>query len=368
MARWSITDEALTGARWGLDITPDPDGRGAVVARDPVWTDLSNAQTGSIAVEFRSAADDGGTVSTGATWDDLARPVRFDWASYGLAVNLRLYGRTSGVWGRPAGLPSGQPAGVSGGVTAANFEIGENGLLRPTAAPQTDWLVEDRPDSLPADPPLRYTTVQSVKNVLKAPEGRASGSWQSGEFDDAIARVIRVAEQQIDSHCGRSFPPAAARSSARTYRERGLDHVDTDDFVGIPSSVAVGGRTVDAASWHTSPALDAHRTVNRGIWFPHGMQSAVPWYLSADYDRYDEHGDEFGWRDWSELPSVTVSARWGWDRVPDAVSYACDLISVRLFRRPDDAALGVATVAGEAVTLPGFDPDVEASLAPYRVV
>ena len=146
-----------------------------------------------------------------------------------------------------------------------------------------------------------------------------------------------------------------------TYRSRGVNHVDTDDFMGS-ATVSINDRTVNSNDYYTLPVSVTHRNINRGLW----MQSTiggVPGYLLGDYDYYYSSGPPT-----RSLAPVTVTALWGWDRVPDAVTYAVGLMAVRLFRRPDDAALGIVATDYGGVYLPGFDSDVEASLAPYRVV
>ena len=359
-SRWSVTDDATTGARWGLLIDLDSDGRGATVSRDPTWTDLSNVQTGSIAVEFTSRADNGAAVAQGATWNDLARPVRFDWAAYGREVDLRFYGRTSGVWGRSAGVPAGQPRQVSGGAEAARFEVGEDGLLRPLSFGQTDWKVEDRPAVQPSAPALRYTTIEAVKGLLKAPAGREAAVWQSGGYDTRIAGCVRAAEQRIDSHCGRVFDLAAAAASARVYRRR-TETVVTDDFVG-EAAVSVGGADLPGAVWSKQPVSASYRGVYQAVRL-HAPNLTPDQMHGFDLD-LDPGRADVGWHR-GPLPDVTVSARWGWPRVPDDITYVAGLLALRLFRRPDEAALGVMNTAGGPAWVSRFDPDVEALLAPF---
>ena len=219
---WSVTDERVTGARWSFVLDVDPDGRGMTVSRDPVWTDLAYARTFSVALTLVDRAT-GTSVNTGAVWGDLGGSgVRFDWGGYGNEVDLRFYGRDAGVWVRTTGHPTGQPQGVSptggGGSTPVligTFEVGEDGALRPLTAPQGDWLLEDRPVAQPAEPDLRYTTLEAVKDMLKSPKTRAAASWSSGDHDHQLSQAIRTAETQVDSHCGRRFDVVGSAAVAR---------------------------------------------------------------------------------------------------------------------------------------------------------
>ena len=359
-SRWSVTDEAQTGARWGLLFDIDPDGRGATVSRDLTWTDLTNALMGSAAVGFTSRADNGASVNTGAPWEALGTPARFDWPAYGREVDLRLYGRTSGVWGRSAGVPAGQPQGITGGTEAARFEVGENGYLRPLSFAQTDWLVEDRPAVQPAEPGLRYTTVAAVEQMLKAPTNREAATWQSGEYDHRIEQAIRMAEGQVDSRCGRRFDPAGPAATRRVYRRWQWERLLTDDYVGDPT-LTIGGETV-AGGWVRHPVCRQHPSVYSGVRFRPSGRS-----FDTGRTSWSSSGLEWGSpATAADLPAVTVTARWGWDRVPDAVSWAAALLAVKYFRRPEVAALGIVEsgVLSGAYT-PMFDPDVDRALRPF---
>ena len=224
-----------------------------------------------------------------------------------------------------------------------------------------EWVRPAPPPEPGAAPALRYTTVAAVKAMMKAPTNTEARSWAANEYDTRLEQAIRTAENCIDAYCGRTFDVAAVEATERTYYRRGVDHIDTDDFIGT-ATVSIGGTSQESDTFRTSPVSDTHRTQYRGIHLLNAMNN-TPWYLiEPDYDYYEFTVDK--------LPPVTVSARWGWARVPDAVSYACNLISIRLFRRPDDAALGILQVGGMegGMYLPGFDNDVEYALAPYRLV
>lgn len=66
--------------------------------------------------------------------------------------------------------------------------------------------------------------------------------------------------------------------------------------------------------------------------------------------------------------AVRVTARWGWDAVPDPVKQACLLQASRLLVRRDSpyGVAGSPEAGTEIRLLARLDPDVEVSLAPYR--
>lgn len=357
---WSIEDEGATGAVWSFVINVAADGRSVTVSRDEVWTSLADARTSTVAISFVDRAG-GSDVNTGATWNDLARPVTFSWPDYGLEVDFHIFGRTTGIFPRSGvGLPSGQPESVTGGTEAARFEIGQNGTLRPLSAGQTDWIVEDRPEQKPAVPAIRYTTLSEVKVAMRAPTDPVARSWEDGDFDDLLTQAIRSAESQIDLYCGRTFDVAGDTATERVYRERAAAHTDTDDFVGT-ATVSENGVPIPADQFYTEPVNEVHTATFRGIHTPAGNPGAVPGYLvDPDYDTW--------WipRDRPLMP-LTVTARWGWDRVPDAVIFAAQLVSIRLWRRYDSSALGMVMTDYGATYIPRFDSDVEGQLSPYRL-
>ena len=269
-------------------------------------------------------------------------------------------GRTSGVWGRTPGLPSGQPQSVTGGTEAARFEIGNDGTLLPLASfAQSDWRVSDRPAASVATPQVRYTTLEAVKLSTRSPSSREAASWEAGEWDEQLIQAIVTAEDQIDSLCGRTFDVAPQVATVREYQVLPDGSLDTDDFVG-EAVITMDGQTVSTSRWSAEFAVGGNRNVYRGI-------RSLPTSLSYNSRFIRDLPLHSGWEYEGPLPTYEVSARWGWDAVPAAVSYATRLIAGRLFKRPADAALGVMSVGGDPVYLTRFDPDVEASLSKYRL-
>jgi len=67
------------------------------------------------------------------------------------------------------------------------------------------------------------------------------------------------------------------------------------------------------------------------------------------------------------LPTVQVTAVWGWPAVPDDVREACILLAMRQFARYN-SALGVLAFGEMAITVRAVDPDVRDLLSPYRIV
>ena len=368
---YTIQDEAHTGAIWGLSLDIADNGRSITIDRDTQGTNFAQPpRFSSIAIRIVDRATGGTNVNTGTIWNDLTSPITAAWPNYALEIDLYFYYRESGNWVRTTAVPGGQPQGVAtaggGGtppVQAARFEISNVGTLRLLNAAQTDLVVESRAASAtPENLQTRYTNIEYVKSLLKAPTNQEATSWQNKDFDARLLQIVRAAEVEADEYCGRTFDVAEA-SSARTYRRRGRDHVDTDDFIGTP--VVTIASSVQKTDTYVADIVNvSHRNVFRGITFTSAAQNQIPPYLMGGSDLVDDI-----WADRElNLPAVTVEAQWGWDRVPDAISYAVALRSVRLFRRPDEAALGVIPTEIGGIIMPGYDSDIEMLLAPYRLI
>ena len=347
---WSITDAGQTGARWGFRITVDDNGRGITVARAPEWTDLSNVQTADVCFEIVDAAQAGPNVWGGGSWEDLATPQRVSWPDYGLEVILRFWSHSAGVFQWAShGIPAHNPhrlttyAGLN--RVGGEYEIGENGSLRlATSSSSTgDWELDDRPEIRPTTPALRYTTIERVELGMRSPTNPEARSWQTGKFDDHIAAIIRGVESWIDGYCGRRFDEASATPSVRTYPRPAAEHVDTDDYIGSAPDGWAPGRVV---------AVEGNTPVYRGV---KATAMTASQLIRA--------GD-------AALPEISVSARWGWPRVPDGVSWAASLMSIRRFKRTAETSLGILPVGEEGALYisAAVDPDVEAALSPYRRV
>ena len=358
--QWTVRSTA-TNARFGFIFDVEQNGRRITISRDPTWTDLTGLRVGEDAAVVLVDRAGGSDVSAAVTWEDIAIPKTISWPSYGLEVDLLIYTRPagggSGGWTpRTPGVPAGNSAGVrlTGATQVSRWTIQQDDALTPRDPFNTDyanWIVSDRPEEIPVVPPLRYTTVSEIKKAMRAPDNPEARSWEGGEWDEMIERACRSVEVMIDELCGRRFDLASTQPSSRTFRNRGGSFIDTDDFIGTPVSVSVDDTTYMPDDYHFGATPSPN--VRRGITIPKrdaGLSLYRPIYSPG-------------------FQKCTISARWGWDRVPDSVVWAANMASIRLFKRLAESAMGLMTMGGGPIYVTRkMDPDVEAQLAPYMVV
>ncbi len=182
-----------------------------------------------------------------------------------------------------------------------------------------------------------YVTSDQLKNYLRI---------KDNADDYFVDRWIKTVSRNVDKYCGRQFGQVAA-AEARDYettwsRFRSAYVADIDDVQDITAiTVTVAGVAVAAAT-STTPG---YRLYDRN--------AAV---YGVPYDRI-------------ELPVAgvaTISVKWGWTAVPDAVPTGMFLQGARLAARRDSPfGLAGSPTEGNAVQLwARLDPDFQTSLNP----
>ncbi|MGL5911662.1 MAG: hypothetical protein ACRCZP_16800 [Phycicoccus sp.] len=153
--------------------------------------------------------------------------------------------------------------------------------------------------------------------------------------DDA-ARIVAAASRAVDQHCRRQFGVVAAPEPRRYVVEAGRARVDdlmtvAGALIGATPLVELDFRPLDA------PVLGR------------------PWASLL-------------LPGWADGALVTVTARWGWTTVPDAVKYATLLQASRFLARRGTpfGVAGSPEMGNELRLLARVDPDVAVALAPYR--
>lgn len=154
-------------------------------------------------------------------------------------------------------------------------------------------------------------------------------------------RVLDAAAGQLEGHCGRTFTAATAGPGGFTVRAFDVRAGDrilfVDDYVELGAVTDDEGSTVDP---------DDVEPITVGNGRPYSMiRSYVP-----------------------RRGTWTVSARWGWPAVPDAVIQANLMLAAKLWQR----RLSPSGIQGSAdagfIRVHGIDRDIEALLAPYVVL
>ena len=124
---------------------------------------------------------------------------------------------------------------------------------------------------------------------------------------DRAANALAAAHQAIYSHCGRDFAVAGS-ASARTFRpERRSQRLSINDCTTI-TSVVENGTTLTVNVDFVAEPLNNRDEVGR----------TVPYTQLARYNAY--------WTMDDVLPTVTVTATWGWLAAPSGAVEACKML------------------------------------------
>lgn len=172
-------------------------------------------------------------------------------------------------------------------------------------------------------------------------EARAYLRIEDALDDTQLAMWISTASRAVDEHCGRQFGQVAtaqARTFSSAYSPSACGYVvRLDDLQDVTGLAVIDSEGDPVADFSLTP-LNAPA---------YGMPYArLVTALSGD---------------------VTVTARWGWTAVPQAVK-AATLLQVARFAIRRDSPYGIAgspTEGGEMRLLAVLDPDLRTSLKPY---
>lgn len=183
-----------------------------------------------------------------------------------------------------------------------------------------------------------------------------SGSNLSSELLD---RAVNAASRAIDRHCGRRFWQDSGVST-RTFIIRDQNHAFVDDISTRTGLIVKIG--VDGVNYPTTLAIDSDFILE-----PRNADQ----FAGATFDAYAFWQIRPTLSRWlytsPTVPTLQVTARYGWSAVPDEVTAACLLKAASLFKRKD-APFGVAGF-GEfgAVRISRQDPDVVDLLSAYTL-
>lgn len=187
-----------------------------------------------------------------------------------------------------------------------------------------------------------YTTLASVKAILRITDN---------VDDSLLEECIEAASREIDTHCERVFTYATA---TRVYAPRDSYVTEIDDLISLTTlKTSSGADGVFDITWAaTDYQLEPLNGLVGGRYAPYTAIRAVGDYT---YTRSLEEA------------TVQVQGVFGYGTaIPTDVKQACNLLSIRQFKRYD-SPLGVAGFGDIGVVrVSRVDPDIEALLAPYR--
>ena len=186
-----------------------------------------------------------------------------------------------------------------------------------------------------------YATIAQLKLALRTPTSPSARSWDDGEFDNQLTRVLDTASKLIDDCCGWSFlAPAPAMIAEKRTVERSRHWRGECIFTDPISSetdviVTADGVEIDEDDWywqHPGSATDAWRHIS----FYRPMRGPI-----------------------------TVEAVWGWPQgPPQAIVDACLLWASHIFKLESNP-LGAEVFDVGVIQMSHKPRGVDQLLAPY---
>lgn len=170
--------------------------------------------------------------------------------------------------------------------------------------------------------------------------------------DTLLEQAIESASRRIDGYCGRWFYKTSSTAiSQYPFDPYNLPVQDIANTTVVVKTSSAGNGVFDV-TWTqgTDYQLEPLNASLNGK--PYRRIVAVG-------------GKTFSTQVIQALPTVQVTAYWGWDAVPTDVTQACVLLTIRQFARLN-AALGVVGYNDMAIQVKAVDPDVRDLLNQYR--
>lgn len=175
--------------------------------------------------------------------------------------------------------------------------------------------------------------------------------------DTLITTAASAACTWVIQTCGRSFEVTASGSeSSRVFRPKSHTLCVTDDFsstVNLTVSLDGGddGTYETALTLNTDYIVEPLNGLEDGLTVPYRKLRATSWLFDTC----------------ATIPSVQVTARWGWAAVPDAVKQAALIEGARIAKRSKspEGVLGGFQDFGATPIRQKADPDAMSLLRPY---
>ena len=171
----------------------------------------------------------------------------------------------------------------------------------------------------------RYLNVDKLKRFIRS---------QSTDDEGLYAEACLAAEQFLDNECQRSFTLAGTSATSRSYRpdSYGAPTLFIHDCTQI-TAVVENGTTLTANVDYVAEPLN-------------GLSPAGE---TRPYDRLTRYATQ--WYSNFNLPTVTVTAKWGWAEYPPGIEFA-GLVCAKAYLEARDIRAGLAQfgdvgVAGE---------------------
>lgn len=195
---------------------------------------------------------------------------------------------------------------------------------------------------------MTYATADQLSKRLSADGKGVAGA----SIDEAIASALLAADSEIDNICGRSFTDAGS-ASARTFRAppSSDDVLLVDDFwttTGLAVAVDGDSDGVFETTWTLGTHYQLEPLNASDVFYRIRPIGSLLWPSPTRRAR----------------ASIQVTARWGWENVPGAVTEAALIIGAMLVKLRE-APFGVVGWGDYATARVRKIPEVNELLAPY---
>lgn len=167
-----------------------------------------------------------------------------------------------------------------------------------------------------------YVDLARLKDYLKIKPEKI-------EQDDNLRDAINSASGEIEKHCNRQFQRTET-ATARVFAPASLTRCPVDDFWSTTGLVVEVDNIGDGASWTVVPSSDYELYPANGV-----VDGQVGW----PYYEINLAGGYFPQGRRKNV--VRVTAKWGWQEVPEAVRQAAVIIAAETFQLKD-APFGTA--------------------------
>lgn len=202
-----------------------------------------------------------------------------------------------------------------------------------------------------------YATEAQLKDYLRANHDNVS-------VDDLVFGLeLEAACREIDRRCGRPFwceVETADSATARTYHADRSDLVRCDDF-WTTTGLVVKTDDDDDGVYETTWTVDTDFVVEPVGGRVDGLAGFPYWRIVAVGSRQ--------FPTWGNRRRVQVTAKWGWESIPPAITRAT-LVAAAAHLKVRDAPHGIAGFGefGQVRIPPDQLRLIELAIAPYRRV
>ena len=182
---------------------------------------------------------------------------------------------------------------------------------------------------------------------------KAAARIQDSVDDSLLEMAVESASRAIDGHTGRYFYSTGTATRYYAAQDSFITQVDDVSSTALTLQTSASGDGIFDTTWAVGDyQLEPLNGNVDGLAVPYTRIRAVENYLFPVED---------------EQALVKLTAVFGWDSVPTAITQACVIQASRIFKRLD-SPLGVMSFGdmGAMRVSRYLDPDVEQLVAPYR--